>query len=168
MALTFISFISPQTFHSTPILTSHSIPSAYYSTADPASLAKFLQQVDVVLLSLPSTPATQHILNAETIAHLKHTAIVVNVGRGDAIDTPALVAALDAEKLGGAALDVTEPEPLPNGHTLFGRPNVLVTPHCSGRTIKYDDLALDILLANVERWRKGESLLNAVDPRRGY
>lgn len=93
---------------------------------------------------------------------------MVNVGRGDAIDTNALVAALDAGKLGGAALDVTDPEPLTEGHTLFSRRDVIITPHMSGRTLKYSELATDIFIANLERLKEGKEPLNAVDPQRGY
>lgn len=99
---------------------------------------------------------------------MKPSAVVVNVGRGDAIDTDALVEALDTGKLAGAALDVTSPEPLPDGHTLFGRKNVIITPHLSGRSIKYPDVALDVLVTNLERLREGKELVNVVDPLRGY
>lgn len=145
-----------------------SIPAAWYSTKDAASLAAFLRASDVLFLALPSTPATRHILNADTLAHVRPHAVVVNVGRGDAIDTDALVAALDEGRLAGAALDVTEPEPLPAGHTLFGRKNVIITPHMSGRTERYHDLAIDIFTENLERLKKGQELINTVDPHRGY
>lgn len=145
-----------------------SIPEAWYSTKDRASFAEFLGKSDVVLLSLPSTPATRHILSAQTLPLLKRTAVIVNIGRGDAVETDALVAALDAGLLAGAALDVTEPEPLPAGHALFGRKNVILTPHLSGRTVKYFDLALDIFIENLVRLRDGKPLLNVVDVDRGY
>ena len=93
---------------------------------------------------------------------------MINIGRGDAIDTDALVSALDSGKLAGAAIDVTDPEPLPAGHSLYGRKNVILTPHLSGRTVKYWDLALDIFIENLERWKKGQPLLNVVDTKRGY
>lgn len=94
--------------------------------------------------------------------------MIVNVGRGDAIDTDALVTALDEGKLAGAALDVTEPEPLPNGHTLFGRANVIITPHLSGLVENYYDIAVDIFATNLQRWQEGKELLNTVDIDRGY
>jgi phosphoglycerate dehydrogenase-like enzyme len=94
--------------------------------------------------------------------------VIINVGRGDAIDTDALVAALDAGKLGGAALDVTDPEPLPAGHTLYNRKNVIITPHMSGRTERYMELVLDILTTNLDRLKAGKELLNVVDVKRGY
>jgi phosphoglycerate dehydrogenase-like enzyme len=93
---------------------------------------------------------------------------VVNVGRGDAVDTDALVSALDAGELAGAVLDVTDPEPLPEGHTLYGRKNVVLTPHLSGRTEIYFDLSVDIFVKNLERWHSGKDLLNGVDVKRGY
>lgn len=145
-----------------------SLPAAYYSTKDPKSFEEFLSKSDVVLLSLPSTPATRNILSSKTFPLIKKDAVVINIGRGNAIETDALVAALDSEALSGAALDVTEPEPLPAGHTLFGRKNVIITPHLSGRTVKYWDLSLDIFVENIERWRDGKPLLNEVDPKRGY
>ncbi|EKM51281.1 uncharacterized protein PHACADRAFT_177935 [Phanerochaete carnosa HHB-10118-sp] len=144
------------------------IPATWYSTKDDASLAAFLGASDVILLALPSTLATRHILNAHTLAHVRSHAVIVNVGRGDAIDTDALVAVLDEGRLGGAALDVVEPEPLPAGHTLYGRKNVIITPHMSGRTERYNDIAVDIFTENLERLKKGQELLNTVDPRRGY
>lgn len=149
-------------------ITPPSIPAGWFATRDPQSLASFLSQSDVLLLALPSTPATRHILNATTLAHLKDTAVVVNVGRGDAVDTEALVAALDAGRLGGVALDVVEPEPLPTGHTLYGRKNVILTPHMSGRTEKYMERALDIFVENLERLASGRELLNVVDRKKGY
>ncbi|GJE94036.1 oxidoreductase family protein [Phanerochaete sordida] len=144
------------------------LPVAWHSTRDARSLHAFLAESDVLLLALPSTPATKHMLNADTLAHVRSHAVVVNVGRGDAIDTDALVAALDEGRLAGAALDVAEGEPLPEGHPIFGRKNVIVTPHMSGRTERYHDLAIDIFTENLERLRKDEPLLNVVDPRRGY
>lgn len=103
-----------------------------------------------------------------TLSHLPTTSVLVNVGRGDLVETSALVDALDNGKLAGAALDVTDPEPLPIGHTLYGRKNVVLTPHLSGRTEIYFDLAVEIFLANLERWKDGKELLNVVDPKRGY
>lgn len=92
----------------------------------------------------------------------------MNIGRGDAIDTTALLTALDNGQLGGAALDVTDPEPLPNGHPLFGRRDVLLTPHMSGRTEMYFDRAVGIFEENLGRWRRGEQIWNQVDYDKGY
>ncbi len=119
-------------------------------------------------MSLPSTPVTYRILNAKTISHLKPDAVIVNVGRGTAIDTEALVTALDEGRIAGASLDVTDPEPLPNGHTLYGRKNVILTPHLSGFAKDYYDHVVDILIANIQCYKEEKPLLNLVDRERGY
>jgi phosphoglycerate dehydrogenase-like enzyme len=75
---------------------------------------------------------------------------------------------LDAKQLGGAALDVTNPEPLPDGHPLFGRRDVLLTPHLSGRTLLYWERAVNIFEENLKRWRKGDKIWNQVDYQKGY
>jgi phosphoglycerate dehydrogenase-like enzyme len=145
-----------------------SIPEAWYSTKSAPSFAAFLAQSDVLLLALPSTPGTRHILAAATLSLLPPHALVVNIGRGDAVDTTALLAALEARRLGGAALDVAEAEPLPAGHPLFGRRDVIVTPHLSGRTVVYYERATRLLLENVRRWERGEEVWNKVDFQKGY
>ena len=94
--------------------------------------------------------------------------MIVNVGRGDTIDTDALVAALDEGRIAGASLDVTDPEPLPHGHTLYGRKNVIITPHISGFAKDYYDQVADILMANIRCFKEGKDLLNVVDRERGY
>jgi phosphoglycerate dehydrogenase-like enzyme len=107
-------------------------------------------------------------LDDRTLSYLKPSAIVVNVGRGPLISTPALVKALDEGRIAGAALDVTDPEPLPDGHELYGRRNVIITPHLSGRTELYWDYAMDILEENLRRWTEGRDLVNVVDFKKGY
>jgi phosphoglycerate dehydrogenase-like enzyme len=93
---------------------------------------------------------------------------VSNISRGAIIDQEALVEALNSGKVRGAALDVTDPEPLPAGHPLWGAPNVIITPHLSGLTGNYVERALDVLEVNLERKIRGEPLLNIVDRSRGY
>lgn len=78
------------------------------------------------------------------------------------------MASLDSGHLYGAALDVTDPEPLPDGHRLFSMPNVLITPHIAGVTTRYLERSVDVLLLNAERLRKGDKLLNSVDLGREY
>lgn len=78
------------------------------------------------------------------------------------------MAALDEGRIAGASLDVTDPEPLPEGHTLYGRPNVILTPHLSGLTENYYDICVDILTTNLQRLKEGKNLLNIVDVDRGY
>lgn len=95
---------------------------------------RLLALADWVILLLPSTPDTQHIVNADTLALLKPGAWLCNVGRGTLIDQDALLAALDGGHLGGAAMDVTDPEPLPADHPLWTRQNVILTPHIASST----------------------------------
>lgn len=95
-------------------------------------LDELLAQADVVALSVPSTPATHHLINAGRLSAMKPSVIVVNAGRGDAIDPDALLEALRAGSIRAAGLDVTEPEPLPEGHPLWSEPRCLITPHVAG------------------------------------
>ena len=93
-----------------------------------------LAEADWVVLLLPSTPETRGIVDADVLACLKPGAWLSNQGRGDLIETGALLAALDSGHLGGAVLDVTDPEPLPEGHPLWEQPNVIITPHIASAT----------------------------------
>ncbi len=98
-------------------------------------LETLLATSHVVSLHAPATEATRHMINAETLAEMRHGAYLVNCARGSLIDHDALEASLDSGRLAGAALDVTEPEPLPAGHPLLGRPEVIVTPHVASSTV---------------------------------
>jgi phosphoglycerate dehydrogenase-like enzyme len=134
----------------------------------PEELEPFLGETDVLFNSLPLTPKTRRILDARSLAWLKPGAILANVGRGATIDTEALVAALAAGRLGGALLDVTDPEPLPAGHPLFDRENVLITPHYAGSHPGYEERAARVFLENLRRYLDGEPLINEVDKEAGY
>lgn len=137
-------------------------------TAD--AIDSLLSQADVVALSLPNTPATNGLFHEKRLALLKPGAILINVGRGNAIDTNALYAALKEGKIGGAALDVTDPEPLPADHPLWRQPNVLITPHISGafHLEQTRENMLFICCENIRRYRAGEPLLNQIDFATGY
>ena len=134
------------------------------------ALDQLLPRADVVALSLPGNASTYHVLDRERIGLLKPNAVVLNVGRGTAIDTDALSDALYAGKIAGAALDVTDPEPLPAGHPLWNAPGALITPHISGGYSLPETLEqiCDIFAENLERFRKGEPLRNVVDMGTGY
>lgn len=93
---------------------------------------------------------------------------MTNISRGQVIDQPALVQALHNKLIGGAALDVTDPEPLPADDPLWEAPNVLITPHVSGATDVYADRAFELLRENIRRQRGGGGLVNEVDRGRGY
>ena len=134
------------------------------------ALDSLLPRADVVALSLPGNPSTRHVLNRERIGLLNPNAIVLNVGRGTAIDTDALCDALYGGKIAGAALDVTDPEPLPEDHPLWDAPRTLITPHISGGYSLPETLEqiCGIFAENLERFRKGEPLRNVVDMGTGY
>ena len=120
----------------------------------------FLSRSDVLLLALLSAPAMCRILDATTLAHLQDTAVVVNVVRGDAIDTDAPVAVLGTGRLRWVALNRVEHEPLPIWHSLHRRSNVVLTPHMIGRTVSYMERALDIFTEILEKIASGRDLLN--------
>lgn len=123
---------------------------------------------DVVVVALALTPETRHCIGARELAAMKPTTLVVNVARGGHVDTDALVAALEQGVVGGAAVDVTDPEPLPEGHKLWSLPNCLITPHCANTP----EMALPVLTArvreNVRRRVSGVALLGIVDVKAGY
>lgn len=133
-----------------------------------AGLTEALEGSDVVVLCAPGTRQTLHLIDTQALGSIKPGAILINVGRGSLVDESALIAALDAGRLRGAALDVFEEEPLPNGHPLWSRPDVLITPHVSGVTHGYWDRQLTLIEENFERFRAGLPLGNLVDKRAGY
>ena len=135
-----------------------------------AELDAVLPETDLLFMSLPSTPDTVGILNAERMALLPKGAYVVNVGRGTAIDQDALIAALDSEHLAGAALDVVVPEPLPADHPLRRAKNLLLTPHVAGNmTLGYTcERNIALFCENLENYAAGRPMHHLVDRRKGY
>ena len=133
-------------------------------------LNELLPQADALVMALPATAETAGVLSRERIALLGPQALVVNVGRGSTIDQPALVEALTARRLAGAALDVMEPEPLPPDHPLWQCPNTILTPHVSGNMALglTCDLDVDMFCRDLGRYAAGEPLENLVDRGRGY
>ena len=129
-----------------------------------------LSDIDILILAMPDTPETRGILSRERIASMKKSAVIVNVGRGSAIDQEALIEALEGEKIAGAALDVTVPEPLPPEHPLWTAKNCIVTPHISGNmSLRHTRIrSVELFLANLERYANEEPLVHQVDPERGY
>lgn len=133
-------------------------------------LDEILPQTQSLIMALPSTAETRHILNRERIALLPEGAFVVNVGRGSAIDQDALAEALNSGHLGGAALDVMEPEPLPQEHPLWTAQNILLTPHVSGDlALGYTcDRNVELFCADLRNYAAGRPLAQLVDRVRGY
>jgi D-2-hydroxyacid dehydrogenase (NADP+) len=116
--------------------------------------------VDVLAVALPLTDDTRGIISADVIGAMRPGAIFVNVGRGDLVDEPALVDALASGRLGGAGLDVFATEPLPPDSPLWDLPNVIITPHNSANTTESAEGAVEIFLANLAAYAKGEPLRN--------
>ncbi|GAA3170073.1 MULTISPECIES: 2-hydroxyacid dehydrogenase [Streptomyces] len=124
-------------------------------------LPALLPDVDIAVLTLPETPATTGLFGARELAALPDSALVVNVGRGRTLDTAALLAEATAGRL-RAALDVTDPEPLPGDHPLRRAPGVLLTPHIGGGAASFRPRAERLIVEQVRRWAAGEELLNPV------
>lgn len=131
-------------------------------------LGEALAEADYIALAIPSTPETFHLIDAEQLSKVKRGAFLVNIARGDVVDEAALIAALRNGLLGGASLDVMEHEPLPPESPLWTAPNVTLSPHISGWTMRYSERLTDLLLDNIARYRDGRSLRNLVDVARGY
>jgi D-2-hydroxyacid dehydrogenase (NADP+) len=121
-----------------------------------------------VVNCLPMTPDTEDVFSAELFTAMKETAFFINVGRGGTVDTDALVAALNDGAIAGAGLDVTDPEPLPEGHPLWQAPNLIITPHFAAWSDAGRELQWLLFRENLRRFVVGEHLLSVVDPERGY
>jgi phosphoglycerate dehydrogenase-like enzyme len=120
-----------------------------------------LPTADVVILTVPLTEQTFHLVNGEFLKRMREDALLVNVARGQVVDTEALLAELKTGRL-RAALDVTDPEPLPSDHPLWQAPNVLITPHVGGDTSAFPPRAWRLLQAQIDRFARGDRLANVV------
>ena len=140
-------------------------PEKWYHGASKEAVNEFLaQDLDVLVICLPLTEATQYIIGKEQLEILaKKKTFLSNIGRGKLIDTPALLEALEQGKIRGAALDVTDPEPLPDGHPLWRAPNVFITPHVSWQTPHYWKRVVAIIETNLDRLSRGETLVNVMN-----
>ena len=138
----------------------------------PGELAALAATCDYLVVATPATPATTDppILSAAVLAAMKPSAVLVSLGRGKCVDEAALVAALEAGRLKGAAMDVFAEEPLPAASPLWDLPNVLITPHCADQTATFQFESLEFFLANCERYVAGgvAALQNVADKRNGY
>ena len=117
---------------------------------------------EYVVLACPLTDATRGLVDAEALKTMRPDAVLINISRGPVVDTDALVSSLRNNRIRGAALDVTDPEPLPEDHPLWGLGNVTITPHNAGHTPHYYDRVADILAGNLDRLDAGEELENQV------
>lgn len=133
-----------------------------------SELKTLLARADFVVIAVPNTPETHHLIGMEQLRTMKSTAFLVNIARGSIIDEVALVEALRMGTISGAGLDVFEEEPLPATSPLWAMPNVIIAPHISGATDQYSRRFTDLFLENLARYRAGQPLRNVVDPVRGY
>jgi len=131
-------------------------------------LREVLPPADYVVISAPETPETHHLIGANEIGLLKSSAYLLNVARGSLLDQSALIAALETSRLAGAALDVTDPEPLPPEDPLWHAPNLFLTPHTSAISDRLWSRQTALFLDLLQRWFDGHELFNLVDLDRGY
>ncbi|MEI9967919.1 MAG: NAD(P)-dependent oxidoreductase [Terracidiphilus sp.] len=124
-------------------------------------LDNLLPRADVVILILPATAESRGLIGERQLGLLHQGALLVNSARGPIVDTNALVKSLNSGRI-RAALDVTDPEPLPEGHPLWSCPNLMLTPHIGGSTPQFAPRALHVAAQELERYMKGEPLLNVV------
>lgn len=145
-------------------------PSKWFYGGSKEELHSFLgSDLDLLVVALPLTRATTGLISTPEFEVLsKKKTFLSNIARGPIVSTDDLIEALDKELIRGAALDVTDPEPLPEGHPLWNAKNVLVTPHISGASTSYFDRVWDIVKLNLQRLSEGSELLNKVNRKEGY
>jgi phosphoglycerate dehydrogenase-like enzyme len=132
------------------------------------ALDRLASESDVLAITVPRTRETAGVVGERLLGNVPKGAVVVNVSRGGILDERALLEALDAGTLRGAALDVFATEPLPADHPLWRHPRVLITPHVSAVTARFWDRETALILDNVRRYLGGQSLVNVVDLEAGY
>lgn len=126
------------------------------------------ERADHIVIAVPATPQTHHLFDARLFALVKPGAHLINVARGSVVDQQALIAALNGGRLDFATLDVTDPEPLPEGHPLYTHPRVRLTPHISSNYTAVRHRLLDKVAQDIARFARGQTPSDVVDPARGY
>jgi phosphoglycerate dehydrogenase-like enzyme len=132
------------------------------------ALASMVSLCDYVVITLPLTPKTRHMVNEQVLKSMKPSAVLINVGRGGVIDEAALISALAAKTIAGAGLDVFEEEPLPGTSPLWNLDNLIISPHVSGNSARYYEKAAALFAENLQRYIENRPLLNRLDRQRGY
>lgn len=132
------------------------------------SAAEVVASADHLVIAVPATAETRHLVDAALLSHARPHAHLINIARGSIVDQEALLAALDADRLAFATLDVTDPEPLPAGHPLYTHPKVRITPHISANYLAVRHLLVDKITADLSRFARGERPSDLVDPALGY
>ena len=128
---------------------------------DIESFDKSLGEFDIVILIVPLTDETKHFMNSQRIAKMKSGALLINVARGPVVDTEALVDALNAGKI-SAAVDVTDPEPLPADHPLWSAPNLIISPHVGGNSTAFEPHGRKLIEEQCERYANNQPLINEI------
>jgi phosphoglycerate dehydrogenase-like enzyme len=141
------------------------IPARLYPSQALASMAT---ECDFLVVTAPLTEATRHQVNEDVLRAMKRTAVLINVARGSVVDEEALISALAAGTIAGAALDVFEEEPLPSTSPLWNLDNVILSPHISGNSVHYHEKAAALFAENLERYLNKQPLLNRLERKRGY
>ena len=127
-----------------------------------------MSQADIIVLSIPYTKETHHLIDENSISFIKKGAFLINIARGSIIKEPALIEALGKGEIRGAALDVFEEEPLPEDSPLWNMNNVIITPHNSWVSEMRNERRYDIIHENMKRFISGEKLINIVNIEKGY
>ncbi|KAJ6788948.1 hypothetical protein PWT90_05200 [Aphanocladium album] len=146
------------------------LPDQWFSGASTAELHEFLGSgLDLLVIAMPLTPKTRGLVSKREFEVLRaKKTFVTNIGRGPIVNTGDLMDALEHDVIRGAALDVTDPEPLPDNHPLWHTKNIIITPHVSGGTIRYMERVFEVLMANLTRLSNGERLMNLINRKEGY
>ena len=134
----------------------------------PDQLMEALPKADFVVCALPYTSTTHHLFDSEKFRIMKQSSVFINISRGGVVHEKELIKALREKDIAGAALDVTEVEPLAKDSPLWEMENVVITPHHSGLSEKYMDRAVEVFCVNLQAYIKGERLPNLVDKQKGY
>lgn len=129
---------------------------------------EMISQCDYLAVTLPMTEQTRGFIADAEFAAMKKNPVLINIGRGPTVDERAMIKALLENRIRGAALDVFDQEPLPQGHPFYSMENVLLSPHCADHTPDWLDNAMRFFLAQLERFKRGDTLLNVVDKAAGY
>jgi phosphoglycerate dehydrogenase-like enzyme len=130
--------------------------------------AEMMAVSDYVVAAAPLTEETRGLIGEKELGAMKSSAVIINVGRGPVISEPPLIRVLEEKRIRGAALDVFDEEPLPEGHPFWKMENVLLSPHCADHTSTWLEEAMELFVTNFEHFIKGEPLENVVDKRAGY
>ena len=134
----------------------------------PEALASMARDCDFLVVATPMTETTRHLIDETILQQMKNSDVLINIARGDVVDEAALISALAAEQIGGAALDVFSEEPLPSTSPLWNLDNVIMSPHVSGNNTRYHERAAALFYENLRRYIEKRPLLNRINRGRGY